>query len=330
MASPRTTTVAPPNTTKMSVAFAAALLAAAIVAGSVQAQPPETDETVEQELQIAYESEPIASWAGAILTAQDLMAYLEVNVPRRDREAFFLSPDRTERLLRDLMTPRVIAADGIESGLLDDPTLRAEMYQAAMNFLSEKQFERIADQRELDDYEQQAREIYLRDPEAHRLPETVDFTHLLIRDDDPGESAEDRIRALAAEIDGDGEFEALVVEHSEDPSVERNRGSFDDIPLSDLDPDFAAALETLEPGAVSEPVQTQFGWHLIRLDARNPSEVPPFEAVKDRLVQQARRLHRDEIQERYANSLLGQPLRLDREALNEFIEDLGNRDGESD
>jgi peptidyl-prolyl cis-trans isomerase C len=225
------------------------------------------------------------------------------------------------------MTPRVIAADGIESGLLDDPVLRAEMYQAAMNFLSEKQFEHVADQRALDDYEQQARELYLRDPEAHRQPETVDFTHLLVRDDDPGEPAEDRIRALATEIDGDGDFEALVVEHSEDPSVARNRGSFDGIPLTDLDPDFAAALETLEPGVVSEPVRTQFGWHLIRLDARNPSQVPPFEEVKDLLIRQARQAHREDVKERYANSLLGQPLRVDREALNDFIERVGGESG---
>ncbi|MGK7295443.1 MAG: peptidylprolyl isomerase [Candidatus Wenzhouxiangella sp. M2_3B_020] len=313
----------------LGVALAAALVPATIL----HAQEPESDETVEQDLQIEYESRPVASWAGAILTERDLMAYLEVNVPPHDRQAFFRSPERTERLLRDLMTPRVIATDGIDDGLLDDPVLRAEMYQAAMNFLSEKQFERVADRRELDDYEQQARELYLRDREAHRQPETVDFTHLLVRDDDrdddPEEPAEDRIRALAAQVEDDGEFEALVVEHSEDPSVERNQGSFDDIPLSDLDPDFAAALETLEPGVVSEPVQTQFGWHLIRLDARNPSEVPPFEEIKGTLIQQARRLHRDEIQERYANSLLGQPLRLDREALNAFIEELGNDTGQN-
>jgi peptidyl-prolyl cis-trans isomerase C len=291
-----------------------------------QAQSPEP-EYAAPELRIGYESERIASWGDAILTRQGLMAFLEVNVPPADRAAFLESPERIERLLRDLMTPRVIAADGLATGLLDDPVLKAETYQAAMNFLSEKQLDRIADERELDDYEAQARELYLRDPEAHRTPETVDFTHLLIREDDAEVPAEDRIRELAQRVAAGESFEVLVVEHSEDPSVERNQGSFEGIADDELDPNFVAALDALEPGEISEPVRTQFGWHLIRLDARNPSTVPAFEDISARLIQQARRTHRNEIERRYANALLGQPLRVDGEALNALIDDVSSAGG---
>ncbi|MGE0762329.1 MAG: peptidylprolyl isomerase [Bdellovibrionales bacterium] len=71
--------------------------------------------------------------------------------------------------------------------------------------------------------------------------------------------AEDLIRKLA-----DGEpFEKLAQKFSKCPSSQRG-GSLGEIELKRLDPDFAAAAETLKAGQISEVVKTRFGHHLIR------------------------------------------------------------------
>ena len=54
-------------------------------------------------------------------------------------------------------------------------------------------------------------------------------------------------------------------------------------------PDFQAAVETLEPGQVSDPVQTRFGWHVIKLMETRIAAVPPLEQVRDDLVNQIQR-----------------------------------------
>ena len=54
-------------------------------------------------------------------------------------------------------------------------------------------------------------------------------------------------------------------------------------------PDFQAAVEALEPGQVSQPVQTRFGWHVIKLEDTRIQQVPPLEQVHDDLVQQIQR-----------------------------------------
>jgi peptidyl-prolyl cis-trans isomerase C len=55
-------------------------------------------------------------------------------------------------------------------------------------------------------------------------------------------------------------------------------------------PAFETAVAELEVGAVSEPVETQFGWHVIKLDEKRQKEAPKLEEVKDELETQVRQV----------------------------------------
>ena len=54
-------------------------------------------------------------------------------------------------------------------------------------------------------------------------------------------------------------------------------------------PDFEAAVIALKPGEISEPVQTQFGWHVIKLNETRQADAPALETVQDELATQLRR-----------------------------------------
>jgi peptidyl-prolyl cis-trans isomerase C len=93
-------------------------------------------------------------------------------------------------------------------------------------------------------------------------------------------ATEDEAKAVKAELDGGADFAELAVERSTDPGSGPQGGSLGWFGPGQMVPEFEAAVATLEPGAVSEPVQTQFGWHVIRLDEARDTAPPPLAQVR--------------------------------------------------
>ena len=54
-------------------------------------------------------------------------------------------------------------------------------------------------------------------------------------------------------------------------------------------PEFEAAVIALEPGAVSEPVQTQFGWHIVKLNEMRKKPAPTLDEARDQIAEQIQR-----------------------------------------
>lgn len=84
-------------------------------------------------------------------------------------------------------------------------------------------------------------------------------------------------RALIEELNGGADFAALAEEHSTGPSASRG-GDLGFFGQGDMVPEFANAAFDLEPGQfTAEPVKTQFGWHVIKVDERRMSEPPKLD-----------------------------------------------------
>ena len=88
---------------------------------------------------------------------------------------------------------------------------------------------------------------------------------------------------IKAELDGGADFAALARERSTDPAG-ANGGDLGWFGAGMMVPAFEAAVVALEPGAVSDPVETQFGWHVIRLNETRMATIPPLDAVRDDIV----------------------------------------------
>lgn len=88
--------------------------------------------------------------------------------------------------------------------------------------------------------------------------------------------------AIKAEIDGGADFAETAKEKSTGPSGP-NGGALNWFGLGAMVPEFEAAVVTLEPGQVSEPVQTQFGWHLILLNEKRKAKAPTIDEARAEL-----------------------------------------------
>jgi peptidyl-prolyl cis-trans isomerase D len=101
--------------------------------------------------------------------------------------------------------------------------------------------------------------------------------HILIGFGADKEAARRKTETLAAEIAGGADFAKLAGEHSEDPGSKAAGGDLGWVRRGQMVRAFEDALFALKENEVSAPVETEFGWHLIRLDELKPSVVRPFD-----------------------------------------------------
>jgi len=100
---------------------------------------------------------------------------------------------------------------------------------------------------------------------------------------------EEDAKAVKTELDEGADFAELAKEKSTGPSGPAG-GTLGWFGPGMMVPAFETAVAELEVGAVSEPVETQFGWHVIKLDEKRQKEAAKLEEVKDELETQVRQV----------------------------------------
>lgn len=111
------------------------------------------------------------------------------------------------------------------------------------------------------------------------------------------EAARVEAAALAEQARAEGaDFAALAAAHSDDPGSQALGGELGPITRGVFPPAFEAAVFALDrAGAVSDPVRTDEGWHVIRLSALTPGAVQPFEAVREQLLAEFQAAERERL-----------------------------------
>jgi peptidyl-prolyl cis-trans isomerase C len=123
-----------------------------------------------------------------------------------------------------------------------------------------------------------ARKVYDEQVKLLKPEEEVSARHILVE-------TEEQAKALKEQLDKGADFAKLAKENSKDPGSKDDGGNLGYFGHGQMVPQFEDVVFKLKKGEVSEPVKTQFGWHLIKLDDRRMKKPPAFEVVKDRIVQ---------------------------------------------
>jgi peptidyl-prolyl cis-trans isomerase C len=115
----------------------------------------------------------------------------------------------------------------------------------------------------------------------------VHARHILIRaaagDEKASKEAEDKIKAIIVRLNKGEDFVKLASEATEDPSGKANGGDLGYFSKEQMVPEFSETAFKLEKGQISEPVKTQFGWHVIKTEDKRVKPVPKFEEVKPQI-----------------------------------------------
>lgn len=102
-------------------------------------------------------------------------------------------------------------------------------------------------------------------------------SHILVKTEDEAKTASDLVKK--------GKFEDVAMDKSQDPGSSVKGGDLGWAVPSNFVKPFADAMVALGKGQISAPVQSQFGWHIIRLEDTRDLKVPAFDEVKSNLTQ---------------------------------------------
>lgn len=118
--------------------------------------------------------------------------------------------------------------------------------------------------------------FYEENKERFMAGESVNASHILV-------DSEEKANELLAKINaGEASFEDAARENSSCPSSE-NGGNLGEFTKGQMVPEFDEAVFAMGVGEIAGPVKTQFGYHLIKLNAKNEAKVYDFEEIKDQL-----------------------------------------------
>ncbi|MER9409249.1 peptidylprolyl isomerase [Mesorhizobium sp. M0589] len=171
---------------------------------------------------------------------------------------------------------RVMAAQAVAIGLDKDPEFQRRMAFLQQRALHGEMVEKgVVDK--VTDAEVRARY----DQEIASTPPVneIHARHILVKTKEEAE-------AIIKQLDGGADFQKLANEHTSDPSGKTNGGDLGWFGPGQMVPEFDKAAVALEIGKYTkEPVQTQFGWHVIKLEDKRTKQPPAFDDVKDQAKQ---------------------------------------------
>lgn len=128
------------------------------------------------------------------------------------------------------------------------------------------------------------RKNYQDNIETYRVPERVAVSHILIRagadEKDKIEAARKKAEDLSKQIQRGADFAALATKNSEDPGSASKGGDLGYIVKGQTVPAFEKMAFELEPEKVSAPVQSEFGFHIIKVRAHEQAHVKPYEEAR--------------------------------------------------
>ena len=118
--------------------------------------------------------------------------------------------------------------------------------------------------------------------------EEVHARHILFRvanpaDEKASKEAEDKVKAVIERLKKGEDFAKLANELTEDPSGRKDGGDLGYFTKEQMVPEFSTVAFKLDKGSISDPIKTQFGWHVLKVEDKRKRQPPEYDKVKPQL-----------------------------------------------
>lgn len=183
------------------------------------------------------------------------------------------------------------------------PEIQKELDELTRNFLAKKYLE--AKLKKIEITEPEVREYYEKNKTKYVIPEGVELKHILIyvsnkASKEEEEKALNKAQQIRAQILKGAKFEEMAKKYSDDKASKDKGGALGIIRRGETDPEFESQVFKLKPGEISPPIRSTFGYHLVKLERKEPQKQMSFEEARE----MAKKDLKEEKEEVYIKSLL--------------------------
>ncbi|KNH05258.1 Peptidyl-prolyl cis-trans isomerase [Candidatus Burkholderia brachyanthoides] len=231
----------------------------------------------------------LAAFAAAPAFAQNIAVVNGTPIPTSRADALVKqlvaqgqqdSPQLQQAVREELVNREILMQEAARESIANKPEVKAQIAVAQQTVVLRALIENFVKAHPVTDAEVKARYDELVKQNGGGKELHLHLHHILVDN-------EQQAKDLIAKIKGGANFEDLAKQYSKDPGSGKNGGDLDWSSPSAYVPEFGAAAEKLKKGEVTpEPVKTQFGWHILRLDDSRDVAPPPLEQVKTQISQQ--------------------------------------------
>lgn len=228
----------------------------------------------------------LATVNGKDITDKDVYTFLNQLGPQT--AAQFSSPEGIKKIAGELVNQELLYLDAMEKGLEKEENFKIELEKVKKNILKQYAINKLLS--DIIATEEEIVEFYNEHKEYFKTPETVRASHILV-------SEEKKAKEISDEIKNGLSFEEAASRYSTCPS-KQNGGDLGEFTKGKMVPEFEETAFSIEEGIVSEPVKTQFGYHLIKVSYKKEAGIRALSEVREQINQQILGLKQ---QERYLN-----------------------------
>ncbi|ADZ83630.1 peptidylprolyl isomerase [Cellulosilyticum lentocellum] len=188
----------------------------------------------------------------------------------------FQSEEGQKQLVDELVMQELLYSDAIKHGLDKEEEFTAALEQMTKSLLKQYAMGKLLESVTASDEE--VKEYYETHQGQFKSDEAAKANHILVATLEEAEKVAEEIKAGLS-------FAEAAKKYSTCPSASQG-GALGEFTRGRMVPEFETAAFAMSPGEISAPVQTQFGYHIIELEALTPAGLSPLEAVKEQVKEQ--------------------------------------------
>jgi peptidyl-prolyl cis-trans isomerase C len=224
----------------------------------------------------ASKSGDILAKVGDKEITRDMLDNIIATIPEENRVPF-LTPDGRKKILDEVVSFTLFAEAAKAEGIANEPAVKTRLKYAQTEYLAREYFRRHA-AKAAPISEDELKAYYKDHISEFKPPEEIKARHILVK-------TEAQARKLLDQIKSGADFAELAKKYSIDPAAAQGgrlqlpNGS-DWLPKGTFEKGFEYALFKIPKGEVGGPVESQFGWHLLKVEDKRQPETPSFVQVR--------------------------------------------------
>lgn len=227
------------------------------------------------------------------ITQQDVMKFLNDLGPQVAMQ--FQSPEGIKKVVEELVNQELLFLDAKEENLEEEEEFKAIVEENKNILLKNYALNKLIQNEDAN--EEELKKYYEEHKSYFKKPKSAKASHILV-------NTEEEAKDILEKINNGMAFEEAAKEYSNCPSKQRG-GDLGEFSEGQMVPEFEEVVFTMEEGSISEPVKTQHGYHIIKLENRSEAKEKTFEEVKDEVYKQVIRLKQQEKYLQKINELKG-------------------------